>query len=152
MSICAEAKRLGQYTVKITHCAKKQRKATCRWTFPTIMRLSSLVREKGVEPSLRWNWCLKPARLPFRHSRAECKNNSHSVPSSRGKVNSHPAKSCRKSVSAVALRRAGIRASGTSTGCPSAQSSIPPCSRCTRSRCNRAFPPARQNWWGSNQC
>ena len=29
------------------------------------------MREKGVEPSLRWNWCLKPARLPFRHSRTE---------------------------------------------------------------------------------
>lgn len=29
------------------------------------------MREKGVEPSLRWNWCLKPARLPFRHSRRE---------------------------------------------------------------------------------
>lgn len=28
-----------------------------------------LVREKGVEPSLTGNWCLKPARLPFRHSR-----------------------------------------------------------------------------------
>ena len=30
-----------------------------------------IMREKGVEPSLRWNWCLKPARLPFRHSRTE---------------------------------------------------------------------------------
>lgn len=27
-----------------------------------------IMQEKGVEPSLRWNWCLKPARLPFRHS------------------------------------------------------------------------------------
>ena len=32
---------------------------------------SFFMREKGVEPSLRWNWCLKPARLPFRHSRTE---------------------------------------------------------------------------------
>ena len=32
-------------------------------------RIFFLVREKGVEPSLFRNWCLKPARLPFRHSR-----------------------------------------------------------------------------------
>ena len=29
------------------------------------------MRKKGLEPSLRWNWCLKPARLPFRHFRTE---------------------------------------------------------------------------------
>src|SRR5699024_3471918 len=30
-----------------------------------------LVREKRVELSLFRNWCLKPARLPFRHSRMD---------------------------------------------------------------------------------
>src|SRR5699024_941584 len=30
-----------------------------------------LVREKRVELSLFRNWCLKPARLPFRHSRVD---------------------------------------------------------------------------------
>ena len=38
---------------------------------PSISLGPFFMREKGVEPSLRWNWCLKPARLPFRHSRAE---------------------------------------------------------------------------------
>mgnify|MGYP007104212400 CR=1 FL=1 len=38
---------------------------------PSLSLGSFFMREKGVEPSLRWNWCLKPARLPFRHSRTE---------------------------------------------------------------------------------
>ena len=28
-----------------------------------------VVREMGVEPTLQRNWFLRPARLPFRHSR-----------------------------------------------------------------------------------
>lgn len=60
-----------------------------------------LVREKGVEPSLRWNWCLKPARLPFRHSRRYCfirqsRNNSNSVPTPGAKVNRCRAKKCQR--------------------------------------------------------
>ena len=30
---------------------------------------SGVVREMGVEPTLQRNWFLRPARLPFRHSR-----------------------------------------------------------------------------------
>ena len=30
---------------------------------------AGLVREMGLEPTLRWNRLLRPARLPFRHSR-----------------------------------------------------------------------------------
>ena len=43
------------------------------------------MQEKGLEPSLTGNWCLKPARLPFRHS---CTENLFSLSIFAGNVNS----------------------------------------------------------------
>ena len=43
------------------------------------------MQEKGLEPSLTGNWCLKPARLPFRHS---CMENLFSLSIFAGNVNS----------------------------------------------------------------
>ncbi len=43
------------------------------------------MQEKGLEPSLTGNWCLKPARLPFRHS---CTENLFSLSIFVGNVNS----------------------------------------------------------------
>ena len=47
--------------------------------------LPLFMQEKGLEPSLTGNWCLKPARLPFRHS---CTENLFSLSIFAGNVNS----------------------------------------------------------------